>query len=88
MTEDYLQINRANWDSRAPIHSEAPSYEVPELLADPQAISKVVAFDLPRLGELTGLDVVHLQCHIGTDTLSLHRLGAASVTGVDLSPPP
>jgi SAM-dependent methyltransferase len=86
VTEDYLQINRANWDSRAPIHSEAPSYEVPELLADPQAISKVVAFDLPRLGELTGLDVVHLQCHIGTDTLSLHRLGAASVTGVDLSP--
>jgi SAM-dependent methyltransferase len=27
---------------------------------------------------------VHLQCHIGTDTLSLHRLGAR-VTGVDLS---
>lgn len=86
MTEDYLQINRANWDSRALIHSEAPSYELPQLLADPTAISKVVAFDRPRLGDLIGLDVVHLQCHIGTDTLSLHRLGAASVTGVDLSP--
>ena len=46
----------------------------------------MVAFDLPRLGRLDGLDVVHLQCHIGTDTLSLARLGAASVTGVDLSP--
>lgn len=85
MTEDYLQINRANWDSRAPLHADAPSYKVSELLADPTAISEVVAFDRPRLGELTGLDVVHLQCHIGTDTLSLHRLGAASVTGVDLS---
>jgi hypothetical protein len=29
---------------------------------------------------------VHLQCHIGTDTLSLHRLGA-TMTGVDFSPP-
>ena len=28
---------------------------------------------------------MHLQCHIGTDTLSLHRLGA-HMTGLDLSP--
>lgn len=83
MTEDYLQINRANWDSRAPIHASA--YGIAQLLADPAAISQVVAFDRERLGELSGLDVLHLQCHIGTDTLSLHRLGAASVTGLDLS---
>ena len=31
-----------------------------------------------------GLDAVHLQCHLGTDTLSLARLGAR-MTGVDLS---
>ena len=80
---DYLAINRANWDSRAPLH--ASDYGIDELLADPSALSQVVAFDLPRLGELTGLDVVHLQCHIGTDTLSLARLGAR-VVGVDLSP--
>lgn len=30
--------------------------------------------------------MVHLQCHIGTDTLSLARLGAAKVAGLDLSP--
>jgi SAM-dependent methyltransferase len=30
--------------------------------------------------------VIHLQCHIGTDTLSLARLGARSTTGLDLSP--
>ncbi len=41
-------------------------------------------FDLPRLGSVEGLDVVHLQCHIGTDTLSLARLGAR-VTGLDFS---
>lgn len=83
MTEDYLDVNRANWDSRAPIH--ARNYGIAALLADPRAISDTVRFDQPRLGELTGLDVVHLQCHIGTDTLSLYRLGAASVTGLDLS---
>ncbi|MFX0539378.1 class I SAM-dependent methyltransferase [Ornithinimicrobium sp. Y1847] len=32
-----------------------------------------------------GLDLVHLQCHIGTDTLSWSRLGARC-TGIDLSP--
>jgi SAM-dependent methyltransferase len=34
---------------------------------------------------LDGRDVVHLQCHIGTDTVSLGRLGARSVTGLDFS---
>jgi SAM-dependent methyltransferase len=80
---DYLAINRANWDSRAPIHAQ--NYGIERLLEDPSALSQVVTFDLPRLGDITGLDVVHLQCHIGTDTLSLHRLGG-HVTGVDLSP--
>ena len=82
MDEDYLEINRANWDSRAPLHARA--YGLERYLADPEALSDVVRFDRPRLGDIHGLDVVHLQCHIGTDTLSLHRLGAR-MTGVDLS---
>ena len=45
-----------------------------------------VAQDRGRLGDLTGLDVVHLQCHLGTDTVSLSRLGARRTVGVDLSP--
>jgi SAM-dependent methyltransferase len=45
----------------------------------------VVRFDLPRLGDIRGLRGVHLQCHIGTDTISLARLGAR-MTGLDLSP--
>ncbi len=80
---DYLAVNRANWDSRAPLH--ARGYGIDGLLADRSALSQVVAFDRPRLGQLDGLDVVHLQCHIGTDTLSLARLGGRLV-GVDLSP--
>ncbi len=42
-------------------------------------------FDVPRLGDIRGLRGVHLQCHIGTDTISLARLGAV-MTGVDFSP--
>jgi SAM-dependent methyltransferase len=80
--DDYLEINRANWDSRAPLHARA--YGLQKYLDDPHVLSEVVRFDQPRLGDISGLDTVHLQCHICTDTLSLYRLGA-TVTGVDLS---
>ena len=82
--DDYLQTNRANWDDRAPAHAQSPGYAVQRLLADPTAVSGVVEFDLPLLGDIAGLRGVHLQCHIGTDTLSLHRLGAR-MTGLDFS---
>ncbi len=81
---DYVRLNRANWDDRAPIHAAAPDYEVQSFIDDPAHLSGVMRFDLPRLGEVTGLDGVHLQCHIGTDTISLARLGAR-MTGLDLS---
>lgn len=82
---DYLAVNRANWDSRVPHHVVA--YRLKRFTDDPAYLLEVVRFDLPRLGSIEGLDVVHLQCHIGTDTVSLARLGARSVTGVDFSAP-
>ena len=82
---EYLETNRANWDERAPAHAASPGYHVAEFLADPGYLSEVVRFDLPRLGDIAGLRGVHLQCHIGTDTVSLTRLGA-SMTGLDFSP--
>lgn len=83
---DPFDTNRKMWDERAPAHAASPGYSTARLIADPTALSGVVAFDKPRLGELTGLDVLHLQCHIGTDTLSLARLGAR-LTGLDFSKP-
>jgi SAM-dependent methyltransferase len=82
---DYLALNRGNWDERAPAHAASPDYQAHRFADDPAHLSKVVRFDLPRLGDLTGLDGVHLQCHIGTDTVSLARLGAR-MTGLDFSP--
>jgi SAM-dependent methyltransferase len=84
-TERWREVNRANWESRVPIHSGPGGYDL-EAFADPAHLTDVVRYDLPRLGRLDGLDVVHLQSHIGTDTISLARLGARSVTGLDFSP--
>lgn len=81
---DYLEVNRRNWDERAAIHASSAEYGIQRFRDDPEHISDVVHFDLPRLGDIAGLRVVHLQCHIGTDTLSLARLGA-NVTGLDMS---
>lgn len=81
-TDDYRQINLANWNSRVPIHEHG--YDLERFRDEPGFLSGVVRFDEPRLGSVDGLRGVHLQCHIGTDTLSLARLGA-TMTGLDFS---
>jgi SAM-dependent methyltransferase len=80
----YVEVNRASWDEMAPAHAASPDYEVSRFVEDPAFLSRVVRFDLPRLGDIRGLRGVHLQCHIGTDTISLARLGAG-MTGLDAS---
>jgi len=84
---EYLHVNRTNWDERAPVHAVSPEYGLQRFADDPAFLSDVINFDRPLLGSLDGQRVVHLQCHIGHDTVSLSRLGAASVTGVDFSAP-
>jgi SAM-dependent methyltransferase len=78
---DYIAANRANWDDRVPIHTASKFYDVERWLRDrpfPRA------WERELLGEVSGLDVVHLQCHFGLDTLALANAGAR-VTGVDFS---
>ena len=81
---DYRDVNRASWDERAPAHAASPGYALDSFRSDPTFLSYVVQFDVPRLGDIRGLRGVHLQCHIGTDTISLARLGA-KMTGYDFS---
>jgi SAM-dependent methyltransferase len=83
--DDYRKLNRANWDERAPAHAKSPDYNLQGYVDDPALIGHVVHFDQGRLGDLRGLRGVHLQCHIGTDTVGLSRLGA-QMTGLDFSP--
>jgi SAM-dependent methyltransferase len=84
MLPDYRAVNLANWNSRVPHHERG--YGLERYLSDPAYLSSVVRFDLPRLGSVAGLEGIHLQCHIGDDTLSLARLGAR-MTGLDFSAP-
>jgi SAM-dependent methyltransferase len=79
-----VRVNRAMWDERAPAHAASPDYHLAEFVADRSYLSDVVRFDLPRLGDVAGLRGVHLQCHLGTDTISLARLGAR-MSGLDFS---
>ena len=85
--QHHLDSNRANWDDRAAAHAVRTGlgYGVQRYVNDAALLSDVVSFDRDRLGDIAGLNTVHLQCHIGTDTLSLARLGAR-VTGLDFSP--
>jgi SAM-dependent methyltransferase len=81
----YARANLAGWDERAPAHAASPDYAFARFVEDPTYLSRVVRYDVPRLGDINGARGVHLQCHIGTDTLSLARLGAR-MTGLDFSP--
>jgi SAM-dependent methyltransferase len=81
---DFQAQNLAMWDERAPAHAASPDYGFQRFAEDPGHLSSVVRFDVPRLGDLSGLTGVHLQCHIGTDTISLARLGAR-MSGLDFS---
>ena len=83
--DDYLAVNRANWDERAAVHAASADYGFERFISDPTHLSDVVRFDQALLGDVSGLRGIHLQCHIGTDTLSLARLGA-EMAGLDLSP--
>lgn len=82
------RANQENWEDRVPLHEEAYGLEA---FDDAHHLSEVVRDDLAVLtsflpsGSVAGLDLCHLQCHIGTDTVSLARAGAR-VTGVDFSP--
>ena len=82
--ENYVEVNKANWDERAAAHANSPDYAFQQFIDDPKFLSEVVRFDVPLLGDIRGVRGIHLQCHIGTDTLSLARLGA-QMTGLDFS---
>jgi len=72
--------NRALWDEIAPIHLKA-YHEVDLLREGKEILDKI---ELHELGPVDGKSLLHLQCHIGTDSLAWARHGAR-VTGVDFS---
>src|SRR5712671_6327173 len=72
---DHLEINRRNWDERAAIHARDATgdYMLDRFRAGEDALH---AIEATELGDISGKRVLHLQCHIGRDTLCLVRRGA------------
>jgi SAM-dependent methyltransferase len=81
---DWRETNRANWDERVPLHAAGDFYDLDGFRAGKEALR---SFELAEVGDVTGRTLLHLQCHIGTDTLSWARHGAARVVGLDFSAP-
>jgi SAM-dependent methyltransferase len=81
------RINRAHWDALADAHGHGdPIYDVEALIAGRDSLREAEAAGVREaVGAVAGLDVMHLQCHIGFDAISLARRGAR-VTAVDFSP--
>jgi SAM-dependent methyltransferase len=79
--ELYVELNRAHWNELVPIHAVSSMYD----LAHFDATGSREWLDGGALGDVRGKRLLHLQCHIGTDTLSWARHGA-EVTGADFSP--
>ena len=80
---EYLRLNRLWWDERVAIHAEGEFYDLDGFVAGRDTL---LPFEPEVVGPVDGLDLVHLQCHMGMDTLSWARRGAR-VTGLDFSTP-
>ncbi|WP_329565857.1 class I SAM-dependent methyltransferase [Kitasatospora sp. NBC_01266] len=79
----WLSLNRANWDDRTRVHAASEFYDLPGFRAGGCTLRP---FELDEMGDVTGRRLLHLQCHMGQDTLSWARRGA-EVTGLDFSEP-
>lgn len=78
---DPTAINRARWDEVVDIHIGSEFYAVAEVKAGGLSLDPLI---MSEIGDISGLKLLHLQCHFGLDTLSLVRLGARA-TGLDFS---
>lgn len=74
--------NRRSWNAATDAHN---THKGDQARFFREGGTTLFGLEREALGELSGRRVVHLQCNAGQDTLSLVRLGPASVTGVDIS---
>jgi SAM-dependent methyltransferase len=83
---DPLETNRSYWNALADVHGQDAYYDSAGLIAGGSSLGDDENAALREaVGDVAGLDVIHIQCHIAHDSISMARRGAR-VTGVDLSP--
>lgn len=76
-----FDANKQNWNDRVAIHLTSEMYDMQRFRAGNSSLKPI---ETRLLGDVSGLSLLHLQCHFGQDTLSMSRMGAKTV-GVDFS---
>jgi SAM-dependent methyltransferase len=74
--------NRLSWNAATDAHN---SHKGDQAAFFRGGGCKLYPEERALLGDVRGLDVVHLQCNSGQDSLSIANLGARRVLGVDIS---
>ncbi|MGW3458391.1 hypothetical protein ACWDE9_01965, partial [Streptomyces olivaceoviridis] len=65
--EGWREDNKAMWDERVPLHVAGPFYDLEGFRTRRDDLRD---FERAEVGDVGGKSLLHLQCHIGTDTLS------------------
>jgi SAM-dependent methyltransferase len=81
LRRDLHEANRQAWNHATPVHNSHKKNQADFLK---RGGTTLFPEELELLGELSGLDIVHLQCNAGQDSLSLANLGA-HVIAIDIS---
>lgn len=84
MDQEHLDTNRRNWNERARIHARSKFYDL-DGFVEGRRHTWLHPAEPRELGPIAGRSLCHLQCHLGVETLSWARLGAARVVGLDFS---
>lgn len=83
-TSDWRRLNEANWNERTAAHLGPRGYDLSSHRGGRGWLDPLVE---GAIGDIAGLSVLHLQCHVGHDSVALAQRGARHVVGVDFSPP-
>ena len=82
LTSEAHEVNRRRWNEVTPVHVGSEFYDVEGFVGGRITLGEV---ERTAVGDLAGKRLLHLQCHIGMDTLSWVRLGAHGAVGIDFS---
>lgn len=77
----YEQKNLALWNALSEVHWKSKFYDIDSFIKTGNSLPRL---DQTLLGDVQGKITLHLQCHLGLESISLARLGA-QVTAVDFS---
>eukprot|EP01132_Coremiostelium_polycephalum_P002308 gene2308-2847_t len=82
MKKDLHEKNRLSWNEATKAHN---SHKGDQVKFFKEGGTTLFTEEIQLLGDLKDKSLLHLQCNSGQDSLSLVKLGASSVVGVDIS---